>query len=218
MNMARKTILLLHGFASSGQSTKAQYLQEKIRTVPQVAFDAFDFNPTPKDFEYLTITGMIDRLRQYVLDRHLGLMSFVCSSLGGLVGLHYVRRYGGVERMLLLAPALSYLGGERTAGELEQWQQMGAAPIYHHGFDQEMPLQYGFHEDGLRYLERVPPPVPMTIIHGRKDEMVPIDHSREYAAQYPEQVHLIEVDSVHTLYDQLPFIWEQMRAFLIEVE
>jgi pimeloyl-ACP methyl ester carboxylesterase len=216
--MTRKTILLLHGFASSGQSTKAQYVREKIRTVRQVAFDAFDFNPTPKDFEYLTITGMIDRLRQYVLDRHLGLMSVVCSSLGGLVGLHYARRYGGVERLLLLAPALSYLGAERTAEQLEQWRQMGAAPIYHHGFGREMPLQYGFHEDGLRYRERVPPPVPVTIIHGRNDETVPISHSREYAAEYAEQVDLIEVDSVHTLYDQLPFIWEQMRMFLIGME
>jgi pimeloyl-ACP methyl ester carboxylesterase len=104
--MPTKTILLLHGFASSGQSTKAQYLREKLASVGQVTFDAFDFNPTPKDFEYLTITGMIDRLRQYVLDRHRGLFSVIASSLGGLVALHYARRYGGIERALLLAPAV----------------------------------------------------------------------------------------------------------------
>jgi uncharacterized protein len=216
--MARRTILLLHGFASSGQSTKAQYLQEKVRTVPQVAFDAFDFNPTPMDFEYLTISGMIDRLRQYVLDRHIGLMSLAGSSLGCLVALHYTRRYGGVERMLLLAPALSYLGAGRSVAELAEWQRVGSAPIYHYGFDREIPLRYGFYEDGLRYRERVAPPVPVTIIHGRRDEIVPIGHSREYAAEHPERVQLIEVDSIHTLYDQLPFIWEQMRVFLINVE
>jgi pimeloyl-ACP methyl ester carboxylesterase len=215
--MARKTILLLHGFASSGQSTKAQYFQEKVKTVPQVAFDAFDFNPTPKDFEYLTISGMIDRLRQYVLDRHLGLMSLVGSSLGGLVALHYARRYGGVERMLLLAPALSYLS-EPSADELAEWQETGSAMVYHYGFDREMTLRYGFHEDGFRYRERVPPSVPVTIIHGREDETVPIGHSREWAAAYPGRVRLIEVDSVHTLYDQLPFIWEQMHTLLIGVK
>jgi pimeloyl-ACP methyl ester carboxylesterase len=216
--MNRKTILLLHGFASSGQSTKAQYLREKTATVPQVAFDAPDLNPTPRDFEHLTITGMVDRLRQYVLDRHLGLVSLAGSSLGGLVALHYARRYGGVERMLLLAPALSYLGSGRDAAELEKWQTEGSAPAYHYGFEREMPLRYRFHEDGQFYKERVPPPVAVTIIHGRKDGTVPIGHSREYAADYPDRVRLIEVDSVHTLYDQLPFIWEQMRAFLIEVE
>jgi pimeloyl-ACP methyl ester carboxylesterase len=144
-------------------------------------------------------------------------MSLVGSSLGGLVALHYARRYGGVERMLLLAPALSYLGSGRDTEGLEKWRTEGSAPIYHYGFDREMPLRYRFHEDGLFYNERVPPPVPVTIIHGRKDGTVPIGHSREYAADYPDRVHLIEVDSVHTLYDQLPFIWEQMRVFLIDV-
>lgn len=216
--MAGKTIIHLHGLASSAQSNKAEYLRAKARTVPQVAFDAFDFNPTPRDFEYLTVSGMIDRLRQYILDRHLGLLSLAGSSLGGLVALHYARRYGGVERLLLLAPALSYLGEREVDESLEAWQKTGTTPIHHYGFDRELPLRYGFHEDGMRYLERVPPPAPVRIIHGRKDEMVPIEHSREYAAAYPNRVRLIEVDSVHTLYDQYPLIWEQMRAFLIDVD
>ena len=69
--MDRKTILLLHGFASSGQSTKAQYFREKFKALPQVEFHTIDFNPTPRDFEYMTVTGMINRLRQYVLDHRL---------------------------------------------------------------------------------------------------------------------------------------------------
>jgi pimeloyl-ACP methyl ester carboxylesterase len=214
--MSRITVVHLHGFASSAQSTRAQYLRDKASTVPQLTFDAFDFNPTPRDFEYLTVSGMIDRLRQYVLDRHLGLLSLVGSSLGGLVALHYARRYAGVERILLLAPALSYLGERRPKSDLEKWREAGSTQIHHYGFDREMPLRYGFHEDGMRYRERVPPPTPVTIIHGRRDETVPIEHSRAYAAAYPDRVHLIEVDSVHTLYDQLPFIWEQMRAFLVD--
>jgi pimeloyl-ACP methyl ester carboxylesterase len=214
--MPNITILHLHGFASSAHSNKAEYLRDKARTVPQVAFEAIDFNPTPRDFEYLTMSGMIDRLRQYVLDRHLGLMSLVGSSLGGLVALHHARRYGGVERLLLLAPALSYLGERQGAEGLEEWRETGSTLIYHYGFDRELPLRYGFHEDGLRYRERVAPPVPVRIVHGRKDDTVPIEHSRGYATAYPERVRLMEVDSVHTLYDQFPFIWGQMRAFLID--
>jgi len=105
-NMEQKTVLLLHGFTSSGQSTKAQYFREKLKVFPQVEFHAIDFNPTPTDFEYVTTTGRINRLRQYVLDHALGNISIIGSSYGGLIALHYAHRFGGVEKMLLLAPRL----------------------------------------------------------------------------------------------------------------
>jgi pimeloyl-ACP methyl ester carboxylesterase len=216
--MPTRTIVLLHGFASSGQSTKAQYLREKLASVPGVSFDAFDFNPTPRDFEYLTITGMIGRLRQYVLDRHRGLLNLIASSLGGLVALHYARRYGGVERALLLAPAVAYMEREYSAKEMEQWRDAGTLPFHHYGFDQELPLRYDFHQDGLRYRQPVPPVMPVMIVHGRQDEVVPVEYSRQYAVDYPDRLQLIEVDSVHTLYDQLPFIWDKVRSFLIDAE
>jgi len=37
-NMEQQTVLYLHGFASSAQSTKARYLREKFRAFPQVEF------------------------------------------------------------------------------------------------------------------------------------------------------------------------------------
>ena len=72
--MEQLTVLYLHGFTSSGRSTKARYFRDKFEAFPQVEFHAIDFNPTPKDFEYVTTTGRINRLRQYVLD-HLTFLS-----------------------------------------------------------------------------------------------------------------------------------------------
>jgi len=214
----KKTVLLLHGFASSGQSTKAQYLKEKFKALPQVEFRALDFNPTPRDFEYMTVTGMINRLRQYVVDHHLGNVSIIGSSLGALVGLHYAHRFGGVEKMLLLAPGLSWLSGGLSETELEQWDRAGAAPVFHYAFEQALPVRYDLHVDGLRYLEPIAPTVPITIIHGRNDDVVPIDNSRRYAANFPDKVRLIEVDADHTLNDLLPFIWEHTQSFLLGTE
>ena len=209
------TILSLHGFASSARSTKAQFFRERLKAHPEVDFRAIDFNPTPVDFEYMTVTGMINRLRQYVLDHHLGAVRVVASSMGALVGLHYAHRFGGVEKMLLLAPALFWLSGGLTEEGLDQWQKAGAVPVFHYAFEEEIPLRYDLQVDGLQYLQPVPPPAPIVIVHGRNDDTVPIAGSRDYAASFPGQVRLIEVDSDHRLNDQLPFIWEHARSFLL---
>jgi pimeloyl-ACP methyl ester carboxylesterase len=213
--MEKKTILFLHGFVSSGQSTKAQYFGEKFKALPQVEFHAIDFNPTPKDFEYVTVTGMINRLRQYVLDNHLENLSIIGSSLGGLVGLHYAHRFGGVEKMLLLAPGLRWLSGGLSDEELEQWKRAGVAPVFHCAFERELLVRYDLHVDGLRYLEPIPPTTPITIIHGRNDDVVPIDHSRKYAAGFPDKVQLIEVSAGHDLNDRIEFVWGYVHSFLL---
>ncbi len=214
--MKRKTVAYVHGFTSSGQSAKAQYFRERFKALPFVEFHAPDFNPTPADFEYMTTTGLINRLRQYVLDHALGDFSIIGSSFGGLIGLHYAHRFGGVDKMLLLAPALLWLSGGLSQKELGQWEEAGAAPVFHEALQQTIPVRYDLHRDGLGYLEMVPPPSPITIIHGRSDDTVPIDHSRAYAADFPDKVRLVEVDANHDLNDHLAMIWEYVQSFLLE--
>jgi pimeloyl-ACP methyl ester carboxylesterase len=189
--MGKKTILFLHGFASSGQSTKARYFGEKFRALPEIEYNAIDFNPTPNDFEYVTTTGLIDRLRQYVLDRDLRRISIIGSSYGGLVAVHYAHRFGGVERMLLLAPGLRWLSGGLTEEHLEAWKKAGALPVSHAAFQKEIPVRYDLQVDGVRYLEPISPAAPMTIIHGRSDTTAPTDDSRAYAVAYPERSALL---------------------------
>jgi pimeloyl-ACP methyl ester carboxylesterase len=207
-------VLFLHGFTSSAKSGKAMFLKEQCSALPGVDFTIFDFNPTPKDFEYLTITGMINRLRQYILDQKSDRMTFIASSLGGLVATRYAQRFGGIDTMLLLAPALFYHHWGTTAEEIALWEKMRVAPVMHNGFQQEIPLQYTFHEDGLGYTEPIPPATQTTIIHGRQDQTVPIEHSRDYTAAYPEMVRLVEIDADHRLTDQNALLWEEVSTLL----
>ena len=214
--MAEKTILFLHGFASSGQSTKAQFFRAKLKAFPQVVFHALDFNPTPKDFEYMTTTGLINRLRQYVLDHGLGSISIIGSSYGGLIALHYAARFGGVEKMLLLAPGLRWLSGGLSESELKHWEKAGVDSVLHFAFEKEIPLRYDLHLDGLSYLEPIPPATPIIIIHGQSDTTVPTDDSRKYAINFPDKVQLIEVNADHDLNDHLEFMWGVAQSFLIQ--
>lgn len=216
--MDKVAIVFLHGFASSARSTKAQYLGSRFATLPHVDFRALDLNPSPKDFEYMTTTGQIDRLRQYVLDYGLQEFSIIGSSYGGLIALHYAHRFGGVEKMLLLAPGLRWLSGGLSEEQVEQWRQAGAAPVFHYAFEKELPIRYDLEVDGKRYLEPIPPPTPATIIHGRSDTVVPTDDSRKYAAAFPDRVHLVEVEADHDLNSHLDFIWSYAQSFLLDTE
>jgi pimeloyl-ACP methyl ester carboxylesterase len=214
--MDRKAVLLVHGFASSGQSTKATFFQTRLKPLAWVEFHAIDMHPTALDFEYTTITGQINRLRQYILDHDLESLCLIGSSLGGLVSLHYAHRFGGVERMLLLAPMTVVHRAWGPEEELDHWKKAGAVPVFHYAFQRELPLRYAFHSDGLLYRQPVPPAAPALIVHGRNDDAVPADDSRAYAAAFADRVRLIEVDAGHDLNDHLPFIWEQGTRFLLD--
>jgi pimeloyl-ACP methyl ester carboxylesterase len=212
----RRAILYLHGFASSARSANACFLRSRFERVPDVEFHAVELNPTPRDFEYMTTTGLIDRLRQYVLDHRLGEVHIIASSYGGLVALQYAHRYGGVERMLLLAPGLAWLSGGLSEAELEEWKTVGAAPVFHEAFECEVSVRYDLQLDGLRYLERVEPCLPMIIVHGSHDTTVPTGHSREYAAQFPSLVELVEVDADHDLSGHLEQVWGLVESFVLD--
>lgn len=113
--------------------------------------------------------------------------------------------------MLLLAPALTYVTKTYNEAELQRWQKTGTIKAAHYAFNQEVPLRYDYHLDSLRCLESVPPAL-MLIIHGRNDEVVPIENSRKYATSYPSQTQLVEVDSDLRLNDQLDLIWKYART------
>lgn len=213
--MSQKTVIFIHGFASSAQGTKAQFLREKFAAVPHASFLALDFNPTPRDFEYLTVSGLINRLRQHLLQDDPQAVSLIGSSLGALVALNYAHRYGGVNRLLLLAPALVYGAGGRHIPNEEVWQERGFVEVTHYAFGEALPLRYDIEVDGTLYTAPPPPPAPVRIIHGRQDEVIPISLSREYADSYPRQVGLVEVEADHTLHGRLEEVWQEVQNFLL---
>lgn len=209
--MPGKNVIFLHGFASSGKGKKGDFLGGRFKEHPEVTFKAFEFTPTPKDFEYMTITGMIGRLRQYVVDHSLEPFLMVGSSFGALVGMNYAHRFGGIDRSVLLAPALSYSLSAGSAEADEAWRNKGVEQVFHYGFNRSLPLRYELEIDGRLYAEAPPPSGPVTIVHGTGDKVVPVESSRRYAAGYPELVNLIEVEAGHDLNGHLELIWEQVK-------
>jgi hypothetical protein len=74
-------------------------------------------------------------------------------------------------------------------------------------------LHYQFVEDAHQYQDlQLLRPVPTVIFHGRKDEVIPIESTRDYAYERP-WVQLIELDSDHALTDVMLEIWQATQSF-----
>ena len=72
------------------------------------------------------------------------------------------------------------------------------------------------------YMEGLPPlrerllDCPAAIVHGWRDDVVPIEHSIRFAREYGASVHLLDGD--HRLHEQLPFIKYLFEYFLIALD
>jgi pimeloyl-ACP methyl ester carboxylesterase len=207
-------VLYLHGFASSPESTKAQYFGERL-AAHGVPLSTPDFNQP--DFTTLTMSRMLDRLEREI-DRAGGRATLMGSSLGAALGvLAAARLPHGVERLILMAPAVmfakpghSLLPPERV----EEWARRGALPFFHYGYGEERLLNYTFYEDSLQHdAFDVSFDQPSLIFQGLRDTVV--DHRTvEQFAHARRNVTLSLLDDDHQLLASLPRMWSAVEDFL----
>ena len=204
-----KDLIYLHGFASDKQAYKANFLRDKLKDYPGVVFHRPNFNPSPADFKYKTITGMIARLREFILAKELINPYIIASSLSGVVALNYAKRYEKIAALLLLAPMLRYFRLFSQA-EDDNWRKNGFVEI-ETSFAKNTYLSYGFAKDAQNYQNAVAPPANTVIIHGQYDETIPFAESKHYAQEYG--LELIALNSQHSLSDSdsLERIWQETK-------
>ncbi|AFY78864.1 Uncharacterized protein family (UPF0227) [Pleurocapsa sp. PCC 7327] len=213
--MSVSSYIYLHGFASSPYSTKAQYLRDRFWE-HQISLKIPDLNQG--DFSHLTLTRQLEQVASEFPDSEKTEtpVTLIGSSFGGLTASHLAENYSQVRCLVLLAPAFGFI--ERWLSQLEeaqirQWQESGYLSVYHYGEQRSLPLHYQFLIDASQYSERrLQRPVPTLILHGRNDEVIPIQSSRDYASQRP-WVELVELKSDHALTDVLPEIWQAIQKF-----
>ena len=191
-----RALVYLHGFASGPQGNKGRHCRSwaEARGIP---FHAPDLNLP--DFEHLTVTAQVEAVERLLAALEEPAV-VVGSSMGGLVGAAVARRGTPMARLILLAPAFGFarrrLAGRRWAG----YRKRGTMPTYHHAKAQwatlgpdllpDLPL---WADDDQWRLE-----VPVAVLHGRRDESVPLAESEAFAARHPEAV-LSVVDDDHAL-------------------
>ncbi len=153
------TVLYLHGFASSPHSQKIQSFRALLAPMG-IELNTPDLNVP--SFEKLDFEAMVDRAA-----RSAGAArAIVGSSLGAVVALRVVQQIP--LPLVLIAPGL---------GIADQWTAKlppgDPIEVFNYALNQRMPIHRAFFEQMSRVdVDRHPPPVPVTIFMGRKDETI----------------------------------------------
>lgn len=216
-------VIYLHGFASSPSSSKAQRFARELAD-RGVSFECPDLNLP--EFKTLTVSRMIDQVREAIASAPAGPIALVGSSLGAFVALHASTRHFetrsaqvpfGIDRLILLAPAVDF-GGNRLKqlGQhgIEAWRRAGSIPFFHYAHDREEHVDFGLYEDAAKYdAFALVSTLPTLVFHGRRDESVDPASVERWAAGRAG-VDLRMLDDDHQLTASVDLIWDESRKFL----
>ena len=211
-------VYYLHGFSSSPGSKKGRFLQRRLEA-HGIPLHIPDLNRP--SFPGLTLTAQVEEVH-----RHLTALAssrpalLIGSSMGGLVSLLYAAAHPDrVERILLMAPAFRFVGSRLAAAagtSLEAWEARGWIPMSHYADDRIHSVGFQLVEDARRYdFDGLPVSLPLRVIHGTADDLIPIDATRRWVARHPG-VELVEIQGgSHDLGEHYDQVWEAAEPFLL---
>jgi pimeloyl-ACP methyl ester carboxylesterase len=204
--------LYLHGFASGPRSTKglafAAHFAER-----GVELDRLDLRVP--SFAHLRLSAMLDTARDALGGPRDRAVVFG-SSLGGLAAARLAERDPRVGALVLLAPAFQLIARWRQllGAGFDDWRRTGWRDVHDYTTNQPARVDFGFAEDAEAIDVGYPEvEVPTLILHGVRDAIVPIEHSRRFAAG-KRHVRLLELDDEHELIASLPRLLAESTGFL----
>ncbi|MGZ3406838.1 MAG: YqiA/YcfP family alpha/beta fold hydrolase [Polyangia bacterium] len=208
--------LYLHGFASGPRSTKGVKLSEHFAT-RGVSLQRLDLRvPSLERLSFGAMMRVVGDALGGARDRAV----VFGSSLGALAAARVAESDARICALVLLAPAFRIAERWRarlTDEEWRAWETSGSLAI--HDYAEDRPTRVCF--DFIRELSTLDAAgdgwpdvrVPTLIVHGRADDTVDPQLSRDFAKGKP-WVRLVEVDDGHELTQSLPRIVAEAEVFL----
>jgi uncharacterized protein len=203
-------IIYLHGFASGPSSKKARFFADRLAELG-IGLEIPDL--AQGNFGQLTVSGQLGVIEQVSRGEPVSLIG---SSMGGYLAALYAARHPEVDKLVLLAPAFSFLARwPETLGPeaMEAWKRTGVLKVFHYAEGRTMDLGYQLMEDATLYEPYPAVQQPAMIFHGNNDTVVPASQSMFFAQQHPG-VKLRLLDSDHELLNVLDDIWIETEEFL----
>jgi pimeloyl-ACP methyl ester carboxylesterase len=205
--------LYCHGFASGPRSTKGVKLAERFGA-RGVTLERLDLRvPSLERLSFSAMKDVVVAALGGARDRAV----VFGSSLGGLTAARVAEADARVCALVLLAPAFRIAERWRARmsdAEWRAWQTSGFLDI--HDYAEDRPARVHF--DFLRELGAIDVGwpdvrVPTLIVHGRNDDTVDPQLSRDFA-RGKSWVRLVEVDDGHELTQSLARIGDEAEDFL----
>lgn len=195
--MPTKRYVYLHGFASGPQSRKALALG---RAFAGLGAELVVPDLNRPSFAKLSLAAMLAAVDEIYEERKQPLC-IVGSSLGGWLAARYSELHPErVHRLVLLCPGFHLADRwPKLVGEewFAVWERNGELPLAD-ASGEKVPIHWAFIEEARREPAEPAVACPTLIVHGQRDEVVPLRISREYVANHP-LASLIEVDDAHDL-------------------
>jgi pimeloyl-ACP methyl ester carboxylesterase len=185
----------LHGFASGPLSAKGVFVAQRFeeRGLP---FERPDLNrPSFARLSHDAALAAVDDMD--VAARAEGARwGFVGSSLGGWLAARWAELHPArVDRLVLLCPGFDLAArwpvifGEAA---MQRWRREGSLELAD-GAGVPTRVHYAFYEESLRQPAFPEVPCPTLILHGTRDEVVPVAQSRRYV-EGRSHVRLVELE------------------------
>jgi pimeloyl-ACP methyl ester carboxylesterase len=202
--------LYLHGFASGPHSAKAVAFAEHYAQ-QGIGIDRLDLQVP--SLEHLRLSAMIAEVQSAIgeaRDRAV----IIGSSLGGLTAARVAERDPRVGALVLLAPAFQLIARWRQLPGWDDWRRRGWREIHDYKTNRPARIDFEFASEAMTIDVGYPDVrIPTLILHGRRDEVVSIEHSRTFARE-KSHVRLIELDDGHDLTASLPRMFTEIDRFL----
>jgi len=204
----------LHGFGSGPQSAKGVHLRTQLAR-DGIDLELLDVNVP--SFETQTHTAVLRHLDAFDAETPPDTPLFLAgSSMGGYLAARWAELHPDrVPGLFLLCPGFDLaarwpelMGSER----FRNWEREGTIK----GEDpsgNRRTLHWEFVVDSRRHPGFPEVRCPTRIVHGTRDDVVPIELSRRYERDRGH-VRLIEVDDDHRLQGSLDRVTAELRSFL----
>jgi len=189
-------IVLCHGFTTSKDGRTYVRLEEILnkKEFSTFRFDFFGHGESAGEFADVTISEAVDDVQnaiRFVKDSGYERIGIVGSSFGGFASILTAGQSDDLYVLALKSPVSDYLGlliARDHDIDVEAWRQEGYITV--EGADgKNLRLNYSFFADaekikGYAFAEKIK--VPTLIVHGDRDETVPLEQSRKAAELIPD--------------------------------
>ena len=203
----------LHGFASGPSSKKALAFKNKFQ---EVGVSLNIPNLEGGDFENMTLTSQTHIVFNLLDQLKCKKVCLIGSSMGGYLATLVAHRRVEIKATYLMAPGFNFLERWMRSVKLNWndetcWESR--IPIFHYRYDETRYICTDIFKDAKNWsrldLNRE---LPMRIVHGIHDAVVPIDESKKFVSSRP-WCSLKELDTDHGLLSHLGWVVDDCIVF-----